>query len=82
MLNENERSEAIQSEWATCIECGWVGYVGKDVNGCPSCGYIVHINIPLTKREKNEVVDQYRRCGFIVNKKFISKYSGWKFGGT
>ena len=78
MLNQNATNEVSQSEWATCIECGWVGYIGKDVNGCPSCGYIVHMNIPLTEREKNEITNQYKRCGFIASKRFMSKYNRWK----
>lgn len=66
------------TEWATCIECGWIGLVEPDVNACPSCGYMVHLDIPLTEKEKDKVVRDLLSGGFVVNRQFITKYSKWK----
>lgn len=65
-------------EWATCIDCGWTGLVKRDITACPWCGYMVHINIPLTEKEKDEIVESFASGGFYCSRQFITKYNKWK----
>lgn len=33
-----------QSEWATCMECGWHGLVDNVITICPICGQTIGVS--------------------------------------
>ena len=65
-------------EWATCIECGWIGIIDISITVCPLCGYIGNKKVTLTEGEKRDLVAWYGRGGFVSSTRFMSKWNGWK----
>ena len=65
-------------EWATCIDCGWIGIVDNNVTACPWCGYMPSTRAPMTEKEKRDVQRQYGEAGFYASTRFMSWWRKWK----
>jgi hypothetical protein len=64
----------MERQWANCTDCGWVGIVDVNVNACPSCGHMCSMNISLTEKERDDIIDRYKDRRFEVSRHFDSNW--------